>query len=96
MFGWFNAKEANAFGEELAAFLAERLPLDERDARRAPHKKREVLAKLMAHAQRFAQVHPLNVYRKARLGSAFKWKLIDLGYEKDFVEEVTKEVLLKL
>jgi hypothetical protein len=32
------------------------------------------------------------MFGKAALANGFRWKLIELGYEKDFAEQVTSEV----
>lgn len=90
MFEWFNARAATDFGESLADFLAERIPT--KNPRKAP----EALDKIFARVEQFKQTHRLNMYKKAKLGNAFKWKLIDYGYEDEFIDEMTKEVLLHL
>lgn len=33
---------------------------------------------------------------KSRLGNAFRWKLVDLGYSKKFVETLTKIVITRI
>jgi hypothetical protein len=35
-------------------------------------------------------------YKKAKFGNAFKWKLLEAGYEPDFADELTKELLIHL
>lgn len=90
LFDWFDARAASEFGGSLADLLAERFPT------RSPKKAPEALAKLFAQIDRFKQTNKLNMYKKAKLGNAFKWKLIDHGYTDEFIEEMTKEVLLRL
>jgi hypothetical protein len=34
--------------------------------------------------------------RKARLGNAFRWRLVELGYSKEFVEALTEGVVTHL
>lgn len=89
-FDWLDARPATRFGEELADFLAERIPT------KNPKKAPEALDKLFARIEQFRQANKLNMYKKAKLGNAFKWKLIDYGYEDDFIDEMTKEVLRHL
>ncbi|MBI4986878.1 MAG: hypothetical protein HZC24_16420 [Rhodocyclales bacterium] len=90
VFDWFKAREVTEFGAFLADFLAERIPT------KSPKKAPEALAKLFAHVERFKESHKLNMYKKAKLANAFKWKLIDHGYANEFIEEMTKELLLHL
>ena len=90
LFDWFDAREATRFGDSLADFVAERIPS------KSPKKAPEALAKLFAQIERFKQSNKLNMYKKAKLANAFKWKLIDCGYTDEFIEEMTKEVLLHL
>ena len=35
-----------------------------------------------------------HVYKTAKLANTFQWKLIELGYDKRIVQELTKELLL--
>lgn len=90
IFDWFDAHAASEFGSSLADFLADRIPT------KSPKKAPEALAKLFAQIEHFKQTNKLNMYKKAKLGNAFKWKLIDHGYTDEFIEEMTKEVLLRL
>ncbi|MDD5249702.1 MAG: hypothetical protein PHY45_11985 [Rhodocyclaceae bacterium] len=90
IFDWFDAREASRFGTSLADFVVERIPS------KSPKKAPEALAKLFAQIERFKQTNRLNMYKKAKLGNAFKWKLRDYGYTDEFVDEITKEVLLHL
>lgn len=87
---WFDARSAVECGGSLADFVAERIP------NRNPKKAPEALEKLFAQIERFKQGNKLNMYKKAKLANAFKWKLIDHGYTDEFVNEMTKEVLLHL
>ena len=51
---------------------------------------------LAARAVRYHEEHKLGVYRKAKLGNVFKWKLTELGYSSAFVERATKEIVTRL
>lgn len=91
---WFNAKEATEFGNSIAEYYAQRIP-PESTSTDANMRKRliEVMAKLHIQTERFRMEHKLNVYKTAKLANAFQWKLLDLGYNKTLVEELTKELL---
>lgn len=95
---WFDAREAVQFGISLAEFLAQRVSLDVDAAKhhKSATKQKEVFPKLLLQIARFKQEHTLNMYKKAKLGNSFKWKLLDLGYEPAFVDAMTKELLVNL
>lgn len=89
-FDWFNARAATEFGQSLAEFVVERIP------NKNPKKAPDALAKIFARVEQFKQTNRLNLYKKAKLANAFRWKLVDYGYQDDFVEEITKEVVTHL
>jgi hypothetical protein len=93
MFGWFRSKEEAQFGQELAQFLADRLPPM---AYLSETKQRELYPKFAARIEQFTTGKKLNIYKKAQLANAFKWRLLDLGFGPKFVDEVTKELLIHL
>ena len=97
MINWFDARESQQFGTSLANFFMERVPpnLDGKKAV-AMNKKKEVLGKMFMQIIKFKSEHRMNVYKKAKLGNAFKWKLRDAGYDSAFVDELTKTLMLKL
>jgi hypothetical protein len=96
MFNWFNARRATEFGEQLAVFFADRVPAasipatDKKPLRHAL----EVIQKMHRQLAEFRASEKLNVYKKAKLANTFQWKLIELGYDKRIVQELTKELLL--
>lgn len=96
MFSWFDARDAQQLGVSLAEFFMERIPLE------APNKKspslkikQEVLNTMFSQIQQFKMKHKLNIYKKAKLGTALKWKLLDANYDPTLVDELTKVLLLK-
>lgn len=91
---WFDAHEAETFGQELAKYLISQLPPDA--SGRTLSKKKEVLRKLVFKTEKFGSQNRLNFYKRARLGNTFQWTLLDAGYSKEFVAELTKELMLKL
>ncbi len=96
-FKWLDASEAEKFGQALAQLLIAKVPVAFE-----PGKKASIADPLKAVEQanaqidQFKQKHKLNIYKKAKLGSAFKYELLAAGYKPDFVEQMTKGVLLKL
>ncbi|MBC7376763.1 MAG: hypothetical protein H7346_04925 [Burkholderiaceae bacterium] len=96
MFSWFDAKEARTFGESLAAFFAERIPANsDLKEKKFTTKAQQVLSKMALQVDQFKQGHKLNVFKKAQLGNAFKWKLRDAGYDHGYVDELTEWLMLR-
>jgi hypothetical protein len=95
IFDLFDAREASQFGLTLAEFIAQRIPASS-DKPKSGKKQQEIFQKAGAQIAQFKSKHKLNVYTKAKLANAFKWKLLDLGYDKALVDELTKELLVAL
>ena len=98
LFSFLDTKELGEFATALASDLARRYP-PASEARTDPgavHQVKVILDGLAARAVRYHQQHKLGVYRKAKLGNVFKWKLRELGYSADFAERATKEIITRL
>lgn len=59
-------------------------------------KTQETLKKIDLQVQQFRAGHPSNFYKKAKLGNSFKWTLRDAGYDKEYVDELTEWLMLRL
>jgi hypothetical protein len=103
MFAWFNAVEFQRFGEQLAVQVVEKLPLQpavapndkgSRKGKRKAAAPQDVLRRLMTEVQMFSSRNKANFYKKAKFGNAFKWKLREAGYDAEFVDELTMELML--
>ena len=98
IFGFLNTQEIEEFAAVLAADLARRFPPSS-EARTDPgakHQLKVILDGLAARAVRYHDEHKLGIYKKAKLGNVFKWKLKDLGYSAEFTEHATKEIITRL
>jgi lipoprotein NlpI len=96
MISWLDARDAQQFGITLADFFMERIPLEEHNKKiKSLAKKQAVLDKIFLQVQVFKTKNKLNIYKKARLGNAFKWKLLDANYDPALVDELTKLLMLK-
>jgi hypothetical protein len=98
MLGFLDTKELDQFATELAADLARRFPpaSEARTDPGAKHQIKVILDGLAARALRFHEERKLGVYKKAKLGNVFKWKLKELGYSTEFVERATREIVTRL
>ena len=94
---WFDASEAQEFGKTLAHFLIERLPLNSPKKKdKTIEKQQEVVLKLFSQITTFKKDRSLNIYKKAKLGNAFKWELKQAGYDDEFINQLTHEIMIKL
>jgi hypothetical protein len=94
----FNTRELEEFATNLASDLGRRFPpaSEARTDPGAKHQIKVILEGLGARAVRFQSEHKLGIYKKAKLGNVFKWKLKDLGYSDEFAERATKEIVTRL
>lgn len=96
-FKWFDTSDAEKFGQTLAQFFTQRAPVSaEGKKNKAIAKQLEVVDKMYLQIEQFKLNNKLNVYKKAKLGSAFKFELINAGYPSEFVDQLTKGLMQKL
>jgi hypothetical protein len=98
LFRLINTADLEQFATGLATDLGRRFPpaSEARTDPGAKHQIKVILEGLGARAVRYQAEHKLGVYRKAKLGSVFKWKLKELGYSEEFAERMTKDIITRL
>jgi hypothetical protein len=97
IFGWFAASQAQEFGRSLARFFIDRMPRDTSNKKnKSIAKRRETLDKMFLQIAQFKAQHKLNIYKKAKLGNAFKWELRTAGYDDEFIDALTHTLMQKL
>jgi hypothetical protein len=97
MLKWFDAAHAQDFGRELARFYGDRVPFDPPfNQKQFAAKTQETLKKLDTKIAQFKAKEPLNLYKKAKLGNAFKWELREKGYAVAYVDELTEWLMHRL
>lgn len=97
MLKWFDADEEQDFGKKLAQFYVERVPFESPfSTKKFASKTQEVLKKIDLQVQQFRAGRSLNVYKKAKLGNAFKWLLRDAGYDSEYVDGLTEWLMERL
>lgn len=98
LFGLVDTRDLEQFASNLANDLRRRFPptSESRTDPGAIHQIKVILEGLGARAVRYQDEHPLGVYRKAKLGNVFKWKLREIGYSEAFSEKATKEIVTRL
>jgi len=95
MRNWFDTKDMDEFARSIAAELIKRVPpssLDSGKKNTAGQLKSSHHA-IFTRAENFARTHPLNIYKRARLGNSFRWALREGGYPRDLVEAWTYELV---
>ena len=98
MFAFFDTRKVDDFARGLASDLGRRFPpaSEARTDKGAANQLAVVTEGLYARALRFHQENRLGVYRKAKLGTTFKWQLKELGYTDKFIETVTRGLVVRL
>jgi len=98
MLNLFKTKEIEEFATVLASDLGRRFPpaAEARTDPGAQHQVKVILEGLATRAIRFHEENKLGIYKKAKLGNVFKWKLRELGYSPEFTERATKEIITRL
>lgn len=97
MLKWFDAREAENFGITLAEFFIEKIPKESLDKRLVSMaKQKDVLNKLVHKVQLYRMENRPNLYKKAKMGNAFKWKLREANYDPNFIDEVTRLLMVKM
>lgn len=98
IFGSASSGQVDEFAKSLARELAGQCPPEPGANGGRPNvtPKRlvAVLEQICGKALGFREQHDLGFYKKARLGNAFRWELTDLGYSKDFAEDVTQRLVV--
>jgi len=96
--GSVSSKQVDEFAKSLARELAKQCPPDpaSEGGRPSVTPKRLIstLEQICGKALGFREQHDLGIYKKARLGNAFRWQLSELGYGKEFVDDVTQRLVV--
>lgn len=95
---WFDTADVDEFARALAQDLIGRLPPSSNGAgkKTTPERLHNTRDAIISRTAAFARTHKVNWYKKAHLGNTFKWELRDVGYDQQFVDAITYDVLLAL
>ncbi len=95
LFAWFDTREAGAFAKAIAEDLMGRIPPSKDGGNKATVERvRNTHQAIVSRASAFARGHRLNWYKKAYIGNTFKWVLAEKGYDKEFVDNWTRDLLV--
>jgi len=96
-FDWFNTKEAALVGVNLADNLsAELVKTNNKNPKKEIEHRAKIMQKIFVQLDQYTQKNSLNFYKKSKLVNEFKWRLLEIGHAKDFVDIVSKELLLHM
>ena len=97
IFKWFDSKDTDKFGTELAQFFIQRMPLDsDKSSKKFAAKTQDILSKMELQIIQFKSKFKLNIYTKAKLANRFKWTLKDAGFNMAYVDELTEWLVKRL
>lgn len=92
---WFDAQEAILVGIKLADDLSKELTKENnKHSKKEIAGKAKVIQKVFSQFDQFKEKTKLNFYKKSKLINEFRWRLVEIGHEKEFVEIMTKELVL--
>jgi len=95
---FLNAREAVAIGDSLAdQFIPQASPDGTKRVKKTrPGDAEDELRKFVQRIDSDARPLRLNFYKRAKLANSFKWKLLQNGVKPEFVNELTRMLLLRL
>jgi hypothetical protein len=96
--GLVDTKEVEAFATTLAEDLGRRFPptSEKRTDAGAKNQLGVILEGLATRAVRFRDEKRLGLYKKAKLGNVFRWKLKELGYSDGFIDQATNAIITRV
>ena len=95
MFSLGQGKQIEDFAIGLAREFAQRCPPEQRrEDARAATAMAKVIDDVANRAAAYQREHKLWVYGKVKLATSFKLELKELGYPEEFVDSLTRQLLL--
>jgi hypothetical protein len=97
LIAFFADPRVNDFARSLADTIAKRYPpaLDQDPAKRpSVNRMTRIIEDACRQAVEFNADRRLGWLGKARLGNAFRWELVELGYRKEFVDMATEAIVV--
>jgi len=90
-------RDIEQFATDIARDFAKACPAAEMQGERSAMKKmaRSIDA-ACERAAAFQKEKKLGIYGKAKFGTTFKWELKALGYDDEFIDEFTRNLMVRL
>lgn len=98
MFGWFDAQDAARFAKSIVHDISTVFPPGQppRPTQKERDKVSKALDAAFQRAADYSRENKLNLYKKAKYLNTLRWGLAELKYPTDFVEDVVKDVLMRM
>ena len=97
MLTWFDTRESDRFARELAQELLADLGVSaERKEAKFTAKAEKALIKADGKVRGFTSRERMNFYKRSKLANSFLWALRDGGCPKDYANELTEWLTLRL
>lgn len=97
MFGWFRSKDVENFATELVDEFSRRSPpATLKDGTQHTKVLAASIDELCNRAGEFQKERKLGVYGKAKFGTTVKYRMKDLGYADEFIDELTRSLLIRI
>ena len=97
LFNWFDTKEAALLGIALADNLsAELVKNNNKNLKKEMANRARIMQKVFIQVDQYRQKSTPNFYKKSKLANEFRWRLLESGHAKDFVDILTKELVLHM
>jgi hypothetical protein len=95
---WFDATEAQGFGRALATSIVTGLApaVAKSSDKKFEAKAHAMLERLSREVTAFKKGAKLNLYKKAKLGNAFKWTLREAGFDPGYADQLTEWLMVQL
>lgn len=94
---WFDASESKNFATQLAQSFMEKDAQEQPDSKKkSVLKKQKLLNTVFQEVGNFKRAHSLNIYKKAQFANTFKWALKEAGYEDAYIDELVREIMLRI
>ncbi len=94
---WFNTKEVTLLAIKLADELSAELEKNSnKNLRKASEHNAKIMPKICGQLSQYQQKNKLNFLKKSKLANEFRWRLIEIGHPKEFVDSTTKELLMHM
>ena len=92
---WFTSADATELGRSLAkTYLDSAQKIGIKSEKKQQKQNTAMLNNLASQINDFKKGHKLNFYKKAKVANAFKWTLLDAGYNQTDVDEITHDLIL--
>ena len=97
LFNWFDTKQAALIGVKLADDLSSELTkVNNKNLKKETETRAKIMHKFFVQVDQYIQKNNPNFYKKSKLANEFKWRMLEIGHATDFVDILTKELVLRM